>query len=191
MPAPGTIIILNGTSSSGKSTLLRELQSALSEPYLEAGLDKFLWMLPRRYFGAALWPEVLGQGVRAGPIGLQLVSAMHQAIATLSRAGCNVLADHVLLEPAWRAECQTLFRGLPSLLVGVLCPAEALTQREQARADRTLGQALAQLDHVHQDAKYDIAVDTSVLSPAQCAEVVVAHLAQNGPNYAFGFSREA
>jgi len=191
IPAPGTIIILNGTSSSGKSTLLRELQSALSEPYLDAGLDRFLWMLPRRYLDATRWPEVFGQAVRAGPIGLRLVSGIHQGIASLSRAGGNVLADHVLVVPEWRAECRSLFRGLPSLFVGVLRPAEALIQRELARADRTLGQALAQLDYVHEDADYDITVDTSLLSPAQGAEAVVTYLAQNGPNYAFGSPREA
>jgi len=43
----GKIILLNGTSSSGKSTLLRGLQQVLSQPYLEMGLDKFIWMLPK------------------------------------------------------------------------------------------------------------------------------------------------
>lgn len=36
---PGTFIILNGASSSGKSSLLKELQNTLDEPYLNAGLD--------------------------------------------------------------------------------------------------------------------------------------------------------
>jgi chloramphenicol 3-O-phosphotransferase len=46
---PGTIILLNGTSSSGKTTLLKTLQAALPEPFLDSGLDRFLWMLPKRY----------------------------------------------------------------------------------------------------------------------------------------------
>ncbi len=83
----GTIVILNGTSSSGKSSIVRALQGIFEEPYLEAGLDKFLWMLPKRYLNRPLWDEVLGLADRAGPVGHRLVSGMHQAIAALSRAG--------------------------------------------------------------------------------------------------------
>jgi len=52
---PGTIILLNGTSSSGKTTLLRLLQDRLAEPYLEAGIDKFIWMLPKGPARTARW----------------------------------------------------------------------------------------------------------------------------------------
>ena len=43
---PGKILILNGTSSSGKSSILEALQTTLDDPYRNAGLDKFIWMLP-------------------------------------------------------------------------------------------------------------------------------------------------
>jgi len=46
----GYIIILNGTSSSGKTSIVNALQNILEEPYLEAGIDKFIWMLPEHYF---------------------------------------------------------------------------------------------------------------------------------------------
>lgn len=41
-----TIIILNGASSSGKSTTLKALQAHFEEPFLDAGLDRFLWNSP-------------------------------------------------------------------------------------------------------------------------------------------------
>jgi len=183
---PGTLIVLNGTSSAGKTTLLHELQQALAGPYLEAGLDKFLWMLPRRYLAPPLWNDVLGEAVRAGDTGHRLVSGMHHAIAALSRAGSHVVADHVLVDARWLDECRALFGGLPTLFVGVLCPLPALAERERSRADRTLGQAAAQLGLVHAAARYDLTVDTSRLNPAQCAAAVAAHLAAQGPNFAFG-----
>ena len=37
---PGTIILLNGASSSGKTSILKALQDILEEPYVDAGLDK-------------------------------------------------------------------------------------------------------------------------------------------------------
>jgi chloramphenicol 3-O phosphotransferase len=45
----GRIILLNGTSSSGKSSVARALQEVLSEPYLHLGIDTFIAMLPSRY----------------------------------------------------------------------------------------------------------------------------------------------
>lgn len=49
MPNPGVIIILNGTSSSGKSSILAHLQRMLEGPFLNAGIDKFIFMLPSAY----------------------------------------------------------------------------------------------------------------------------------------------
>jgi chloramphenicol 3-O phosphotransferase len=43
---PSIIIILNGASSSGKTSVLNALQIILDEPYLDAGIDKFIWILP-------------------------------------------------------------------------------------------------------------------------------------------------
>jgi chloramphenicol 3-O-phosphotransferase/GNAT superfamily N-acetyltransferase len=178
----GTIILLNGTSSSGKTTLLEALQKSLDEPFLNAGIDKFIWMLPERYLDRPLWDDVLGRATDAGEMGQRLFSGMHRAIATLSRAGLNVVADHVLVEPAWVDECAALFANLPAYLIGVRCPLDVLEQRERDRKDRTLGQARAQFERVHAFVKaYDLEVDTSLLSPAECARLIREHIQHNPP----------
>jgi len=69
----GTGFFLNGTFNSGKSTLIEGLQDSLSEPCLEMGLDKTIWMLPKRYLNQPLWNEVLGKANAAGELGHQLV----------------------------------------------------------------------------------------------------------------------
>jgi len=166
---PGKIIILNGTSSSGKTSIVTALQDILDEPFLDAGIDKFVWMLPRRYLDRPLWDEVLGLATEAGPVGHRLMSGMHQTIAALSRAGNNVVAEHVLVEREWLEECTRLFSELPALFVGVLCPLAVLEQREAARKDRTLGQARAQFHLVHAHGIYDLEVDTSESSAEACA----------------------
>ena len=106
---------------------------------------------------------------------------MHQAIAALSKAGNNVIADHVLVEPAWLQECIELFSDLPAYLVGVRCPLEVLEQREKDRENRTLGQARAQFDLVHAQALYDLEVDTSISSPAECALQIKAFIEAGNP----------
>ncbi len=179
--APGTILILNGASSSGKTSLLRALQTLLEEPFLDAGIDKFIWMLPKRYLDRPLWDEVLGRNVRAGPAGHRLFSGMHHAIAALSRAGNHVLADHVLVEPRWVAECAALFAPLPAYLIGLRCPLDVLEQREKQRKDRTWGQAREQFEVVHAHVVYDLEVDTSLHGPEECAQQVRAMLEAGKP----------
>jgi chloramphenicol 3-O phosphotransferase len=174
LPLPsGTIILLNGASSSGKTSILIELQKMLVEPYLNAGLDKFLWMLPSRYLDRPLWDDVLGLADRAGAAGNRLISGMHQAIAALARSGNNVVADHVLIEKDWLYECAIQFAGLPAYLVGIRCPLAVLELRERERKDRTLGQARLQHEIVHKHAIYDLEVDTSMFTPRECAEKII------------------
>ena len=173
---PGKIILLNGASSSGKTSILKVLQETLDEPYLEAGLDKFIWMLPSRYFYRPLWDDVLGLAVQAGNLGARLASGMHHSLAALSNAGLNVLADHVLVEPAWVFECAELLADLPAYLIGIRCELAILEERERARRDRTLGQARAQFERVHAHGLYDFEVDTSAEEVESCAGQIVAYL---------------
>lgn len=181
----GTIILLNGTSSSGKTSIVKALQPILEEPYLDAGLDKFLWMLPDRYLERPLWDEVLGLAHQAGPVGHRLIAGMHQAIAVLSLAGNNVIADHVLVETGWLQQCIDSFSTLPAYFVGVRCPLAVLEQRERERRNRTWGQAKAQYALVHAHGIYDLEVDTSLLSPEDCAQQIKERLHSGNPPEAF------
>jgi chloramphenicol 3-O phosphotransferase len=184
-PTPGQIILLNGTSSSGKTSIVKALQEILDEPFLDAGVDKFIWMLPRRYLDRPLWDEVLGLATEPGEVGRHLMSGMHHSIAALSRAGSNVVADHVLVYGPWLAECARLFSELPALFVAVRCPLDLLEQREAARKNRTLGQARAQFPLVHAHGVYDLEVDTSRAGAEACARKIKQHLRAGPPPDAF------
>ena len=174
--SPVKIIILNGTSSSGKTCIIRALQNSLEGPYLEAGIDKFIWSLPKRYLDRPLRYQVLGNADKAGTLGHDMVRGMHRAIAALSQAGCNCIADHVLVEPAWAKDCAELFANLPAYMIGVKCPLEVLEQREASRKNRTLGQAKLQFPVIHKYTVYDLEVDTSLLSPEGCARYIQSRL---------------
>ena len=181
----GQIIVLNGTSSSGKTSIVHALQDVLAEPYLDVGLDKFIWMLPKRYLVPPLWQEVLGLATEAGPVGQRLISGIHQAVATLSKAGNHVIVDHVLLERPWVTECAHLFSELPALFVGVHCPLHISEQREIARKDRTLGQARAQFPLVHAHTIYDLELNTAAYDAVACARRIKQHLEAGHPREAF------
>ena len=47
------IVLVNGPSSAGKTTLCRALQAALAEPYLVTGFDDFVFMAAPRYYAGA------------------------------------------------------------------------------------------------------------------------------------------
>lgn len=181
----GKVIVLNGASSSGKTSILNQLQGLFVEPYLNVGIDKFIWMLPKRYLDRPLWDDVLGLATESGAMGSRLFSSMHKVIQLLSLEGMNVVADHVMVEPEWVGECARLFSPLPAYFVGVQCPLEVLIQREFARKDRTLGQAEAQFPLVHKDIIYDLVVDTSLLSIEECALKIKEYIDLREPPNAF------
>lgn len=171
-----TIIFLNGTSSSGKTSLLKALQKQLPDPFLDMGIDRFIWMLPSRYLERPLWDEILGKASRSGPQGLTLFSGMHHAIAAAAQRGNNLIADHVFVEKAWADECASLFAEMNAYLIGIHCPLEVLEQREKDRKDRTLGQAREQFAVIHKYVTYDLEPDTSKLTTDECAAKVIARL---------------
>lgn len=171
-----TIIFINGTSSSGKTSLLKLLQKKLPEPFLDMGIDKFIWMLPGRYLDRPLWDDVLGKAVQPGPVGWSLFSGMHHAIAAAASRGNNILADHVFVEKVWVDECAELFAKMNAYLIGLHCPLEVLEQREKDRKDRTLDQAKMQYEVIHKFTKYDLELDTSKLTTDECAEKIIERL---------------
>jgi chloramphenicol 3-O phosphotransferase len=193
---PGHVIILNGTSSAGKSSLAKALQAALPVPYLHIGIDTMVFALPKRYLYPPLWHEVFhytwpqegslsGLVIEAGPFGHQLVAGLHHTIAALAQTGNNVIVDHVLLEPDWVGQCAQILGTLPALFVGVYCPLAVVEQRERARQDRTIGQARAQFDKVHAHGLYDVTVDTSQATPEACATHILPHIDPTARSVAF------
>lgn len=179
------IILLNGASSAGKTTLAKALQDALPTPYLVIGIDTMVFALPHRYLNdPAHWQEVYryhyedGQitGITTEPYGDRLVRGMHRAVAALAGSGLDVIVDHVLSEPSWRTDIDQAWAGLDVLRVGVLCPLHVAEERERARRSRTLGWARAHADVVHKNIHYDVTVDTSLAGPADCAKVIAAAL---------------
>lgn len=173
------IVVLNGTSSAGKTSLAKALQRRWDGPLLAVGIDTVVFALPGRWLNPPHWHEVFvysGQGdslrITAGPLGDRLVAGLHRSVAALAGEGFDVVVDHVLLSPAWVADAAEALSGHRVLSVGVRCPLAEVVRREAARGDRTLGQARAQFETVHAYAGYDVEVDTSLGDPDDCAAQV-------------------
>ena len=167
----GTIIFLNGVSSSGKTTLTQALQDRLPDPYYKIDSDTFNHMAPRIHRNADF---------RA--ITNKSMSAMHHTVALFSDLGLNVIVDHVILDTlegqASLHECVRLLHMYPVLFVRVTCSLEELERREQQRGNRRRGQARSQVDRIHGHGAYDLTVDTSHHTPETCADMIMAALGE-------------
>lgn len=168
---PGRLILLNGTSSSGKSSIAEELLATLDGAWFHLAIDQFHRLRARRD-----WTEETFL-----PVFQRTILGFHRAVAGMAAAGNDVVVDHILGE-RWRLEdCLTVFDGLPVLFVGVRCSLPELERRERERGNRTIGRAAVQFPLVHQHGKYDVEVDSEHNTPAECAAVIRDRLGQAPP----------
>lgn len=169
---PGNILVLNGTSSSGKTSLGKALQAILPQQYLHIQLDAFRSMEPSGYFSreqTALAPLRVAA----------LCRAMHATVAEFAAHGQNIIFDHVLSADAWHYLFED-FCDQRLYLVAVHCSDEELLRRECARRDRKPGLAQSQLALIHENRDYDFSVDTTCVNSSDCANDV-AHWLQEDP----------
>lgn len=179
------LILLNGTSSAGKSSIIKCLQEKLKQPYLDMGLDKFLYMLPNQYFKQPLWNEVMGRSNQAGDLGNRIISGMHHSMRSMIDRGNLVLADHVLIEKNWVTELAEIFHDQSAYFFGIHCPLDIIEKRETDRKDRTLGSARLQFPVVHQWCEYDLSLDSSITTPEKSADLIIEFLASGKPPIGF------
>ncbi|WP_111561901.1 chloramphenicol phosphotransferase CPT family protein [Rhizobium sp.] len=183
------IVILNGAPRSGKSSIAKAIQDEFDGPWMNIGVDAYNAMTPERYLP--------GIGLRPGGERPDLedavpffYAALYETIAIHVGLGLNVVADlghhDFYSQPLGiLADCARRLEGFPVLFVGVHCPIDTIMRRREIRMPGREGlydQASAEdpipdsvqrwQDHVHQPGIYDLEVDTSLLTPLECAEII-------------------
>ncbi len=178
------VIVLNGGSSSGTSSIARHLQALLPGPWLVLGIDTLIEALPPAAptddDGIAFHPD--GE-VSVGARFRDLEAAWNKGLAAMARAGARVIVDDVFLGGS--ASQERLRRALDGprvAWVGVRCDAEVAAGRERARGDRVPGMAARQAESVHAGVTYDLEVDTTHTEAIGCARTVAGWLRErDGP----------
>lgn len=183
----GQIVILNGTPRSGKSSIAAVIQDQFAGVWMNLGVDRFMAMIPKRYHpGIGLRPG--GERPDLEPILTKMYSAMYESIAAHSRMGLNVVTDvghhdwysrprGILQDAALRLQ------GLPVLFVGVRCPLDVIMDRRRAtgwqdKDDMSIPEPVLRWQQaVHEPGIYDLEVDTSLLTPQECAALIQDKLA--------------
>lgn len=181
--AAGRIVLLNGTSSSGKSTIAGRLLHLLATPWFRMGVDDIGAMR------AVQQTLVLSEDDQADVL-RRTRAGFHRAVAGMAAAGNDVIVDYVLSE-AWRLhDCLRVWGPYDVLFVGVHCDETELTLREQRRGDRVAGTAASQISTVHAHALYDLEVDSTDRSAVACAQTIVARVNDGEPGHAFRTLRD-
>ena len=153
----GNIVLLNGVTSAGKSTLAKELQAEFDEPYYYVALDTF---------NEIICPFAAGKGkFQDSEIMNEAVYVMHLLIRDFSQKGLNVIVDHILCDYGnWFYNCIDRLHEYPVMFVRVDCNRDELFRRARNRGYTTperLNQIDQQLEKIHKHGIYDVAVSTS------------------------------
>ena len=169
------------------------MQETLDGAWMNIGVDVARQMTPPRYQpGIGLRPGERDHP--AAPLVPTLYAALYDSIGAHSRLGLNVVVDVAHHDADVLRDCARRLRGSSVLFVGVRCPIEVIMERrrESAPGSYAVGSAddpvpepvRAWQRDVHV-AAYDLELDTSQLTPGQCAEAVRRRLVDGPPPNAF------
>lgn len=187
----GKIIILDGCPSAGKTTIAKKIQEQSDEPYLYAGIDVFVHMIPAQWITfsqeltkAAGFEFVLGTDEQGRPsikLGLgewgeKLILGYVNAIRGLAEAGNNVIADGVITKAKWLEYISLSLKDFDTCFVGLFAPLEVLEERERYRLEPA-GQARGRFQEVYSlEKSYDLIIDTSKISPDKAAKNILTSM---------------
>lgn len=176
------VVILNGASSAGKTTLataFRDQRAAVGDYWFLIGIDDFLARLPSEWMsagpdrgafaadGVRFEDTSDGPTVRVGSLGRQLLRACQATVRAVARAGLNVIVDEVVIDETSWHDWVTALEGLDVTWIGIRCNADVAEERNKLRGDRFAGLARAQSVTVHQHAAYNFEIDTTTASPTE------------------------
>ncbi len=182
----GTVIILNGPSSVGKTSIIKAFQDKQKTPWLGTGIDHlYVGVIPPAWLDDKPKHQSImtviksedkdGPIVKAvfGPEGEKVIKGMHRAIAAYAHSGNNVIVDYIKYEPEWIVDFKGSLSDVKVIFVGVNASLESIKQREKKRGTSPEGHARSHYDTVHQGIDYDLMIDTDSLTPEQSADKII------------------
>ncbi len=172
------IIFLNGPSSSGKTSLAKELQETLLPcPFLHVGIDKVIGLMPASlndwHGGPA--PEgfswktsydeegKLLREIQLGPFAKKMGESLKEMVVTLANEGHFIIIDEVVSGKKGIDEWRDKLGDFKVIWIGIHSPLEVIEAREGRRGNRILGSGRHQYLTVHKDVVYDLDLNTHVL----------------------------
>ena len=169
------IILLNGTSSAGKSTLCKVLKGVIDEPFWYMASDQFV--------EAGMAPSRKDEG---GDFDWNILrphffDGFHRVLPAFASAGNNLLVEHIIEEERWLDDLLRLLHGFDVFFVGVHCPLEEVLRRERERGNRQLGEARYHMK-THDFCSYDSEVDSREPATDNAERIIRAWRQRRSPS---------
>jgi chloramphenicol 3-O phosphotransferase len=110
-----------------------------------------------------------------GNVRPRFFAGFHASIAAFAAAGNDLIVEHIIEFPEWRADLRQILQPFDVFLVGVHCSLEEIDRRERLRGDRRIGEGRehVEIDRIHEFGPYDCEVDTTQRDMAELAVEVV------------------
>jgi chloramphenicol 3-O phosphotransferase len=172
---PGKIILINGASSAGKSTLARALQQKLPEPFLHWSFDHL------RESGALPMARIRNGELDWAGMRPAVFDGFHRCLSAFAGAGNNMIVDHIIEQQQWLADLVHLLAPFEVFFVGVHCPLAELERREHQRGNRRPGEARRDFFSVHRFTEYDLEIDAIQPTEDNVAKLLTAWQARSRP----------
>lgn len=187
---PGKVIVLNGPSSVGKSSIQKEFQQVMMPNlWIKLGIDNlFDQPMPNitsdnlpfwQSENTIRWVESTQDGdakpiitLFVGSDGEKVAYAMNSAIAAYAKSGCNVIVDYIAYKKEWVDDLKAKLNVIDTFWVKVNLPLSLLEERETARGTSPKGHGRSHYDIVHWDIAYDLEVDPSNKSALEIAQEI-------------------
>ncbi|MDD1730156.1 MAG: chloramphenicol phosphotransferase CPT family protein [Methanospirillum sp.] len=198
------IILLNGTSSSGKTTIAKQLQKKYPGVLLLYGLDT---MVQTAFPEKCDYPPYDEQAIQVTTseqdghqiIRMKVSSYMYPVYQTavqfykmLSEQGYGIIVDEVLFDKNRITPFFEILSHEKVYFIGVKPSKDVVIRREQERGDRLVGLAAGLYDEVYNPYfTYDITLDTGTVIPEEAADRIIQFIGQTPEPQGFIKSRKA
>ena len=164
----GHIICLNGVTSSGKTSIAKEIQNISEQNYYHVSLDMFEQMANLKYRIKAYYAEMN-----------DCITVMYETIASFTRLGKNIILDTVLMDipeqPRVYERLAEICEGIPIFNIHIMCPIDECENRNIVRGDRRLGLSKWQNERMV-NIQYFFSIDTSNKSSEECARKILEQI---------------
>ncbi len=170
-----TVVVLNGTSSSGKTAIARAFQETVPSLFLNVSIDTILYALP---------PSALQRIVDGADISdlryPELVRGFYACVRQLADLGHDLIIDNAITKRDHAEMMMSALAGHDALFVALDCGESVLAARELARGDRTRGLAAHQFRSIHQWLAYDLRIASDQITPEAAAKRIIEQLERSG-----------
>jgi len=185
------IIILNGTSSSGKSTIAQALQHQLSDGWLYFSMDGYLSMLGPKFWGLSPDnPEVCLPNeicyakkhndetyeIITGKLCSELYATIPDVLKLMANRGFNIIVDTFIATNEEFVSYKEKLEKYNPLFVYLHAPEHIIYDREKARGDRLRGSANHWLKAFECVDEFELKINTEEISAEQATAIILEKL---------------